>query len=320
MQLPFPALHITFTSHSPLVEQMMFRWRGNWQGQNAAATPTLEFHLHQVNALPGLPETTLLFMTQTPAPLTIYQGKTGGLWLVFPEGGLVELHTHGAVGRAGQAWVTTEFLHSGRFEDLLWVALAPLLRQVGLFLAHGFAAASPDQAQTILLVGRSGSGKTTTGLALLEAGWHYLANDVVLLQTRPDGVYALPTPGDIITVRPKTLDLLPGLRPQTHFPPGQKGQVQVHKMACGWGKPGRVTTVYFPHVAGVATTIRPLSKAIAWSKLMEESVDRWDAAALPAHLELLSQLTQQARLFDLRLGPDVGELMGTLGTQRNSPG
>lgn len=178
---------------------------------------------------------------------------------------------------------------------------------------HGFAAASPDHQQTILLVGRSGSGKTTTGLVLLQAGWHYLSNDVVLLQATPDGVVALPTPGDVITVRPKTLGLLPGLRP--HLSPSEthKGQIRVRTIAAGWAEPGRVTGVYFPRVEGGRTTLHPLSKAIAWGKLMEESVDRWDTAALPAHLELLRQLTQQAWLFDLRLGPDVGELVGTLG-------
>ncbi len=131
---------------------------------------------------------------------------------------------------------------------------------------------------------------------------------------------ALPTPGDAITVRPKTLELLPGLRPHLSPTEAHKGQIQVQAVAAGWAEPGRVTGVYFPRVDGGRTTLQPLGKAIAWSKLMEESVDRWDAAALPAHLELLSQLTRQAHLFDLCLGPDVGELVGTLGTQRNSPG
>ena len=67
----------------------------------------------------------------------------------------------------------------GAFEDLNAVALAPLLRRRGWVLAHAFAAARDGRG--LLLVGDNGSGKTTTGLALLADGWKLLSNDAALL-------------------------------------------------------------------------------------------------------------------------------------------
>lgn len=309
--LSFPDFLLELVATDESIRHTFTAWLGNWPGLSPknANKPTVTFDLHLVETLPARPQTTPLYLAPPPTPLIVYQGATGGFDFVFPEGGLVHLTPVGdSVSLLG--WLTPALLQSGRFEDLLWVSLASLLRQKGLFLVHGFAAASPRSPQTILLVGRSGSGKTTTGLALLQAGWFYLGNDVVLLQARPDGVYALPTPGDVITVRPKSLDLLPGLRPQTRQVPGQKGQVLVQEMASGWGETRPVTAVYFPLLEGARprTSRQPLSRAIALSKLMEESVDRWDIVHLPTHLELLSQLTQQARLYDLLLGPNVGDL------------
>jgi serine kinase of HPr protein (carbohydrate metabolism regulator) len=64
--------------------------------------------------------------------------------------------------------VTEGVLRNGRFEDVTFTSLAPLLRRHGYYLLHAFAAVKEGHA--ILLVGPSGSGKTTTGLHLLEAG------------------------------------------------------------------------------------------------------------------------------------------------------
>ena len=78
-----------------------------------------------------------------------------------------------------------EDVGDGRFEDLTTMALAPVLRRRGIYLIHAFSAAANGQA--LLLCGASGSGKTTTGLALCAAGMQLLANDIAALRRTGTG-------------------------------------------------------------------------------------------------------------------------------------
>jgi len=59
----------------------------------------------------------------------------------------------------------------------------------------------------------------------------------------------------------------------------------------------------------VNTAVHPLSRAIALAHLMEESLDRWDEATLPPHVELLHGLSQQIKAYKLQLGQDVAQLV-----------
>jgi hypothetical protein len=199
---------------------------------------------------------------------------------------------------------------TGRFIDVILVSLAPLLRKHGYFLVHAAAVALNEQA--ILFVGPSGSGKTTTCLALIHAGWQLLSNDIVLLRRDGAKIHALPVP-DQISLRPKTRQLLPHLQHIDRNAENrilQSGTIATrHAVGDRWGVATPVAALCFPHVTDKTTSqLSPQSRSIALAWLLEESVDSWDNATLPAHTALLADLTAQAPSYRLHLAPDVAAL------------
>ena len=58
----------------------------------------------------------------------------------------------------------------------------------------------------------------------------------------------------------------------------------------------------------VAHTLSRLSEADALRRLLPHAVDRWDAEMIPAHLQLLRSLVEQAPAYALELGENVEAL------------
>ncbi len=116
-----------------------------------------------------------------------------------------------AAGDAGrvEATVTPAVLDLyGAFEDVNSIGLAPLLRRRGRALIHAFGAAHRGRA--LLLAGNNASGKTTTGLALLAAGWKLLSNDSPMLGLVDNRAVALAYPG-LLSAHPDALRRVPAL-------------------------------------------------------------------------------------------------------------
>lgn len=202
-------------------------------------------------------------------------------------------------------YLSEKLLDPGNVDDITMVALAPFLRRRGFFLTHAFAAAKET---AVLLCGPSGSGKTTTGLALLQAGWRYLANDAALMGHEQGRVYAYPSPG-AIKIRPKTLALLPAyperLASRNRRAPRQAVNVTRHSIFADneLGEKAPIRFVLFPSITAVSESaiLSPMPAAIGMARLAEESVDRWDHAAYESHLDLLTLLGRQAAFFQLQV-------------------
>ncbi|HZD10698.1 MAG TPA: hypothetical protein VE553_05085, partial [Candidatus Binatia bacterium] len=243
--------------------------------------------------------------------LDVYQETAGDYKLHFTQGALVQLSVEN--GRSATGIVTPDLLRLGGLEDVTYTSLAPLLRRRAVFLTH--AAAVGTGAGALLLVGPTHSGKTTTGLALVLAGWKHLASDVVVLSHATGDVLAYPTSG-LLAARPPSFRLLPALRGLLREPnkatlPG--GGKPIRLKADQWGKPLPVRAICFPALGpDDQCRLLPLPRAVALARLMEESIDRWDVAALPEHIEFLSKLVRQSRHFRLTLAPDIERLPGML--------
>jgi len=315
MLLRFHDLTIELCSaDAPVTAQWAELFTG-WPAAPAAAYPAVCLELAWRDSLPPLPPASPVFTDQdlhkaVPAILTVYSGGDDTVHLHFHDAGLVTVPLKPAregEKQSAHGVVLPASRQNGRFEDVTFTSLAPLLRRHGYFLLHAFAAVKDGQA--LLLVGESGSGKTTTGLRLLLDGWQLLSNDVVLLQARPDGIYALATP-DMVTIRPFTLQLLPELRRFLAYPPADQPVVlQAATLTDGrWASPAPVKTIYFPQITGDAhSTAAPLSRAVCLARLMEQSIDQWDTAVFDPHFSLLQRLSQQAAPYTLRLGTDVDQ-------------
>ncbi len=278
-------------------------WAELFAGWDSSAEPEIALTLARAERLPPLPE-------QAPA-----YTDDRGIVDVYREEGAFLLHFHGGAlvrlrGDRVEGVVLDTALGNGQLEDVTLTALAPLLRARGAYLLHAFAASCDGAAA--LICGASGSGKTTSGASLLLGGWRYLANDAVLLQRRGEDIVALPTPGSL-QVRPATLFLLPALRHRRGYPHAATASYIFPADAVaeeGWGEPAPVRALFFPHIERelAASYLQPLEKAVALARLVEESVDRWDTAALGAHLNVLQALVAGAEAYRLHLGQDVERL------------
>ena len=299
------------------------QWRQLFMGwpltDSSAAAPDMVLQLSLADALPALPDSPPYFEDNLGV-LAVYQGAGEMARLHYLDGALVDVPLlEPEPGRflyapTARGWLTQRALDYGRFEDITFTSLAPLLRRRGYFLVHAFAAAKNGRA--LLIVGPSGSGKTTTGLSLLLAGWKLLSNDVLLLKEQPDGVYALASPG-AIGIRPQTLDLLPKLRDMVGdlVIQGQTDVTQALLEIVDWSAAAKVTAVAFPHIEQRSQSVlSPQNRAVCLAQLMAESVDQWDAALLTAHMTILQKLSQQAAPHILLLGRDVERLPTLLKT------
>ena len=204
--------------------------------------------------------------------------------------------------------------HYGAFDDMIIILLGPLLRRRGLFSIHAFAAARHDQA--VLLVGDIGAGKTTTGLALLDAGWRLISNDSPLLSQVDSTVQANAYPG-LLAAYDDTLARFPSLRgfmgdPQA--PAVKRAFAAQEAFPDVWQLQAPARLLLFPRVsAGLRTShVEPLSAADALLALVPNSIERWDRPYIPRHLAMLQALVQQAPAYRLCLAPDVPALPGLI--------
>lgn len=211
-----------------------------------------------------------------------------------------------ATARLGSGFVGQPLLVRQRFWAL---GLLALLRARGLYALHA-AALVNAAGGGVLLVGASGTGKSTLTIGLVRDGWRYLSDDTVLLRRRPHAIEALALrkPFSVhVDAASEYLDL--PLGPEPPCTDGiRKRRVDVRSAYPAQYCPNcRPTTLLFPRlVPGGISALRPMSRTTALGRLLAQSgAELFDRRSLSSHLELLAQLVRQARSYELCAGGDL---------------
>lgn len=113
--------------------------------------------------------------------------RLGSAFFLQSESALLRVQDRSVSGFVGSGFWATPLRWR---RELFFTAMLMLARSQGLYGLHGSALQSPESH--ILLVGDSGSGKTTASMALRRAGWAHLTDDVIVLRDKPHAVEALP--------------------------------------------------------------------------------------------------------------------------------
>lgn len=199
--------------------------------------------------------------------------------------------------------ITAAITTYGVFEDLVAIGLSPLLRRRGKFLLHAFAAEFGGRAA--LLVGSIGSGKTTTGIALVRAGWKLLSNDSPLIDAATTHVESYP---GLLSAYPDTLRRFPELHsllPET----GARHKVTFAAESIYpdvWSDSAAPGVILFPRIENVAEhRIARLTGPEALRLLLPHAVERWDSEMIPQHLAVLNALVAQTPAYTLSLAPNT---------------
>lgn len=294
------------TADASIASRLEKQWRPFAAAERAPdlPSPLISFRLEAVVATPPPPP----FPAVSSGPVVVYYHQDEQVVAYFQRWGRYDIDL--AAGVVDGAMTEACLSVYGVFEDMIIIALAPLLRRQGLFTLHAFAAAREGRAA--VLVGDIGAGKTTTGLSLLCAGYRLCANDSPLVRFDADGQLHICAYPGLISSYPDSLawfsQLAPVLTQAERFDGSAKLSFAADDLwQDAWQMEARPGVLLFPQVVPglAASDLRPVHRFPALQRLVSQSIENWDAAAIPAHMRALRVLADSVPAFDLLLAPDV---------------
>jgi len=192
--------------------------------------------------------------------------------------------------------------------DLFLYSLLLLLRRRGCYAAHAACVATEDSG--CLIVADSSSGKSTLTLGLVEAGWHYLADDAVLLQSRGEQVEVFPLRQDLY-LAPEATAMFPDARGQ--WQPCLLREDTKQRLDMQALYPTQIRDTCCPNLLVFPTIVDepqsqlvPIGKAEALLRLIQQSaLLAIDPREAPGHLDILARLVRQTKHYRLLAGQDL---------------
>ncbi|MEM1127205.1 MAG: hypothetical protein AAGI71_11185 [Bacteroidota bacterium] len=195
---------------------------------------------------------------------------------------------------------------------LIIITLVILVRYRGWYALH--AAALEHDGVGVLLSAVSGSGKTTTTLNLIRAGWRYATDDTVLMRPTEGGLVEVISYRKAFSLTDETLALFPELSGRSWpRPPGLRPKWRVSVEA---GFPGQFVPHLIPRFVVVPTIepeapsrVEPMPSREALLYLISQTGLQLtpDRALNARHMEAMGVLVRQCTCLRLKAGPDLLE-------------
>lgn len=223
-------------------------------------------------------------------------------------------------GRLIEATVDARSLADGYSfaHTTFFIAVMVALRSHGLFHLH--AALVRWQSRGVMVVGEGGAGKTTSTLALMQAGADWLGDDAVLLCRRRGAPIALRIPKPF-HVGEATIAAFPRIGPGLGPAYQENNDKRAFDPAAVFD--GRAlesaaapSVVLFPEITGApSTTLTPLTGAETMGMLAVSSAMMMidGLARVAEQLSILRDLVDDATGYRLALGTDVLEDPSVIG-------
>lgn len=296
------SLSIAGHSNSPEIAE---QWRKSFASLPPAnSRPDVQVRLQQVEEMPDAPGQQPDF---SEAGIMDFYVNSHDIIVHFPRFG--QLRIDPGQGETEGWLMPAAAKHPGIIEDFLATGLSPHLRQSGMYLIHAFAAAVEDRA--VLLVGGIGAGKTTTGMALVDAGWRLIANDSPIID---NALNARQYPG-LLAAYPDTYSRFMATRHlAANKPPEKKIALAAESIWQDvWQTEAAIAAILFPKIENREQHyLTALSPVETMQRLMPHTMERWDRANMQAHLALISRLSSHAPGYILHLGTDTETIPATV--------
>lgn len=192
--------------------------------------------------------------------------------------------------------------------NFVLLGLLPLLQSLGFHDLHGAAVAhGPVRC---LLLGESGSGKSTAALNLVTEGWNFVSDDALLLRALSSGVDVFAFRREFCLARSVVesraeLSAAAGASPLADQ---EKCFVAMQRVFARQARPSITPNlVVFLCLTGrEQSQLRVLDKPSAFLRLLRQSMSLGVYRHFATqHLRVLRQLVEQCRVLELAAGMDV---------------
>ncbi len=274
------------------------RWQRSFSSlPTSESNPDLRCHLDLVESIPASDIGEPIYVQKHQSS---YYRRKGGIQILFPDFGQLDLDY--AKGETTGVVVEACLDTYGLLEDAIASGLSPHLRRKGFFMVHAFGAAK--DGRFALIVGDIGTGKTTSGIALLEGGWQLISNDSPIAAS---GGRVLSYPGflaafpDSLSMFERTTDLTKGVAED------EKKEYTAERMwPKVWCAEAGDGQILFPQFRDSDDhELQPLSRAEALGRLLPHTIDSWDKSMQFSHLAVLEELVEVSPAYSLQIGRNL---------------